>query len=78
MRLNSNRREEISRVIAELEAVKSNVEDLRDEEQDCLINMPENLEGSERYKRMEDAVDNLDDAVSSLEDVIESLEKASE
>lgn len=44
------------------------------DEQDCLDNMPENLEGSEQYSKMEDAVDHLDDAIGSLEDAVDVME----
>lgn len=78
MCLNSSRRGEISRVIDKLEDIKQEVAYIRDDEQESLDNMPENLESSERYASMEQAVDNLEDAVSGIEDAIDSLNKASE
>lgn len=36
--------------------------------------MPENLQGSERYEKSEEAIDNLETASNSLGDVIDSLE----
>ncbi len=42
------------------------VESVRDDEQECLSNLPESLQGSENGRVMEDAIDALDDAVSSI------------
>jgi hypothetical protein len=38
--------------------------------------MPENLEDSERYARMEEAADSLTDACDSIDDAIGSIEDA--
>jgi len=38
--------------------------------------MPENLQTSERYEAMEDAVDNLEDALSSLREAKDYLDRA--
>lgn len=78
MCLNQARRGEIAKVIDRLEDIKQDVSYILGDEQDCLDNMPENLEGSERFASMEQAVDNLEDAVSGIEDAIDSLNKASE
>lgn len=76
--MNQKRRAEISEVIAEIISAKQDVESILMDEQTCLDNMPENLEGSERYERIESAVDKLDDAVDSLQDAIDSLGEAME
>ena len=39
------------------------------DEQDYLDNIPENLQGSERYEAGENAVENLEDAIDWLEDI---------
>lgn len=61
-----------------LETALNIVEIARDEEQDCLDNMPENLEYSDRYEKMENAVDKLEDAISSIEEARDALEEAAE
>lgn len=76
--MNQKRRAEISGVIAEIFSAKIDVESILTDEQACLDNMPENLEGSERYERIENAVDKLDEAVDSLQDAIDSLGEAME
>lgn len=76
--MNQKRRTEISEAIAQIVLAKQDVESILMDEQTCLDNMPENLEGSERYERIENAVDKLDDAVDSLQDAIDSLGEAME
>lgn len=48
-----------------------------DAEQDCLDNMPENLQYSERYEKMEAAIDNLETAVERIDEAKDCLEEAS-
>lgn len=74
--MNQKRRTEITEVIAEILSAKQDTESILMDEQTCLDNMPENLEGSARYERIENAVDKLDDAVDFLQDAIDSLEDA--
>lgn len=76
--MNQKRRTEISEAIAQIVLAKQDVESILMDERTCLDNMPENLEGSERYERIENAVDKLDDAVDSLQDAIDSLGEAME
>lgn len=65
------------------EELKSALEELRDEEQEALDNMPENLEGTERYESIENALEllesayeNLDNAVCTLEEAEDNIEEA--
>jgi predicted nucleic acid-binding Zn-ribbon protein len=71
--MNSLRRNLISSISRELEDIKSRLETLKDEEQEYYDNVPENLQGSERYEQAGEAGDNLDSAFSSLEESIEYL-----
>jgi uncharacterized coiled-coil DUF342 family protein len=45
------------------------IEEVRDEEQEYIDNMPESLQQSERYQNAEAAVSQLEDAISTLEEV---------
>lgn len=74
--MNNTRRKAIRKVIEELETLSSRIDDLRDEEQDYLDNIPENLQTSERYSDAETAVDNLDSAVNAVDEAISLLEEA--
>ena len=46
--------------------------------EDCLDNLPENLQDSERYQKMDSAVDNLESAVDSIDEAKERISAASE
>lgn len=47
------------------------------QEEDALDNMPENLQGSERYEKIEAAVDLLNDASECIDSAIERINEAS-
>lgn len=76
--MNKIRRKELQTIIDRLEELKDALEDLQSDEEVYRDNMPENLHGSEKYERTDDACDNLSDAVSSLEEAIGSIESAIE
>ena len=76
--MNKNRRKALKDLMDQLEDIKSSLEEIQSEEEDYRDNIPENLQGSERYEIADAACDNLSDAVSSLEDVISSIEAAAE
>ena len=54
------------------------IEDLRDEEQEYLDNIPENFQSGEKYEKAENAIYELDDAINNLDSVIENIENAVE
>ena len=74
--MNKKRREEISEVVGTLQDCKTKLESIKDEEDTSRENMPENLEGSQRYEDSETASDRLDDAISDLESAIDNLDEA--
>lgn len=76
--MNRIRRKSLQGIIDLLEELKGSLEELQEGEEDYRDNMPENLCGSERYEKAEEAISNIEDAVSSLEDVICSIEAAME
>lgn len=54
------------------------MEDIQSEEEEYRDSIPENMQSGERYKRADEACDNLSDAVDNLEEVISSIEAAIE
>ena len=74
--MNNSRRKEIRAIIAKLEEVKECVENVRDEEQEYLDNMPENLQCSERADVAQNAIDNMEYALDNLEEAVDNLEEA--
>ncbi len=67
-------REKLDELVSEVECVKSDVESIQWEEEEYRDNMPENLQGSERYDKADNACTNLSDAVDALNDMIDDLD----
>lgn len=74
--MNKKRRERLREATISLGNILNSVEGIRDEENDCLNNYPENLQNSDAYYDMEDAVDYLTDAVYGLQEVIKNIVEA--
>lgn len=55
--------------------VHSELQEIRDAEQEKFDNMPENLQDSDRGQRMQECIDALDAAESSMQDGICALEE---
>ena len=52
------------------------VERVCDKEQDCGDNYPENLQSTERFEKMEDALDSLNDALEKIDDAKSHIQSA--
>lgn len=72
-RLRRARLQSVSDTVAEFIGT---LHDIRDNEEDYKENMPENLYGSERYEKAEEAIDQISDAIDSLEEATELIEEA--
>ena len=73
--LNKQRRNELNRIIDTLEKCSSDIESVLDDEDASRDNMPENLQGSERYEESESASDKMNDAISSINDAVSTLQE---
>lgn len=67
-------RKKLEELVAEVESVKSDVEYIQWEEEEYRDNMPENLQGSERYDKADEACTSLSDAMEALDDMIGALD----
>lgn len=67
-------RKKLEELVSEVESLKSDVEYIQWEEEEYRDNMPENLQGSERYDTADEACTNLSDAVDALDDMIGALD----
>lgn len=74
--MNAVRRKKIKEIYEKIEDIKTEIEELYDEEETALNNMPESFEGTERYAIADNAVDNLNSAILELEEALEYLEEA--
>ena len=76
--MNNKRRKQIEEIVGTLMDLQSEIESLRDEEQEIVDNTPENLQGTERFEIAEAAAENLDSACSSMDELIDYLNEAAE
>lgn len=73
--MNRTRRKEIATIAHNISEAESALRSLADEEQEALDNMPENLQGSDRYSAAEEAVDILNEVSDELESLASRLEE---
>ena len=80
--MNKARRKDITAVVERMKAAidplndcATDVESIKDEEEEVYENMPEGLQGSEQGERIQEAVDALNEAHSALETLMDSIEE---
>ena len=76
--MNKDRRNRLSRLMDKLQEVIEELESIRDEEDECRGNMPENLQDSEHYGLSEMASQNMEEALDYLDSASESIGYAME
>ena len=76
--MNYHRRKELNTLADRLRDLHTDVETVRDEEQEYIDYMPENLQGGERYEKAEAAVYVMEEALSQIEEAISNIEEATE
>lgn len=76
--MNNQKREKLKLARSYLSKASDIISNVLDDEQDCLDNMPDNLQYSDRYERMEAAVSKLEDGLNNIEAAEECLEEAAE
>lgn len=76
--MNAIRRKKLSKINELLTDAYTMLEEVKDEENECFENIPENLQGSERYDKAEEIVGYLEEAYDNLDEVIRSIDEAIE
>lgn len=74
--MNNARRKRICKIADALNELKSQLDELYEEEQEAFENIPESLQGTKRYEIVENAVDMLESASLRVENAITFLEDA--
>lgn len=72
--MNNIRRKTLKTILEEIEEIKNRLEDVLSEEEEAFDNIPENLQGTERYEKAEEIISYLEDAISELDESISSIE----
>jgi hypothetical protein len=76
--MNKIRRKALEEIKDKITAIAGELEIVTSEEGDYRDNIPENLQGSERYEKASEAADALGEAVEHLENAAEYIEAAIE
>lgn len=74
--MNNERRKKLTNALSFLASASDLLSRAVDEEQDCLDNLPENLQGTERYEKMEDAVSLLESAIENIDEASDKIRDA--
>ncbi|MCM1440687.1 MAG: hypothetical protein NC131_16030 [Roseburia sp.] len=73
--MNKQRRNDLRTVYAKIRDAKDDLASLTREEQMSLDAIPDNLQGSERAEKMEDAIDAMDNATDALQEALSYLDE---
>ena len=74
--MNERRRSSLKRALSMLASASAMVDQAAEEEQESMDNLPENLQGSVQYEKMEDAVSLLESAIEDIESASERIRDA--
>lgn len=73
--MNKQRRKKLNEIMEQIDQLMDDLEEVQNEEQESLDNLPEQFQEGERGEIMQNAIDNLDSAWSSLEEAKDTLEE---
>lgn len=73
--MNKARRNELAKIKDVIEIERGKLQIVCDEEQDTMMNIPENLQECERYYNMEAYVEFMEEAIEHLDDVIDIFDE---
>lgn len=76
--MNKLRRKALQDVFDKLSDLQEELTSIKDEEDESRDNMPESLQGSERYEQSETASYSIDEAIEYLSSACDSIESAME
>ena len=71
--MNKERRTKISKIINDIENIKTNLQDVLSDEEFAFDNMPENLQSSMRGEESEEAIECMNEAIDALDEALSQL-----
>lgn len=72
--MNNARREKLKKVLVMLSEASNVIDQIYDQEQECMENFPENLQSTDRYDNIEYAVDCLAEAAEKISEAEECIQ----
>ena len=76
--MNNTRRKHLRDLIEKMEGIKSEIEEIRTEEEEYYNNMPEAFQDGDKGDRAQTVIEYLNEAMTAAGDVIENLTSATE
>ena len=76
--MNNTRRKHLRDLIEKMEGIKSEIEEIRTEEEEYYNNMPEAFQDGDKGDRAQTVIEYLEEAMTAAGDVIENLTSATE
>ena len=73
--MNKARRNELAKIKDVIEIERGKLQIVCEEEQNTMMNIPENLQECERYYNMEAYVEFMEEAIEHLDDVIDIFDE---
>lgn len=74
--MNKQRRKQLEDIQNNLQNIMSELEILKDEEQEYFDNMPDSLQYGEKGDKAQEAVDAIEGAINGIDEVLESINNA--
>lgn len=76
--MNKARRKQLDEIIERINSVKDDLESIMNDEEEYRDNMPENLQGSEKYELADAACEAMQEAIYQLDEAVSNVETAQE
>lgn len=73
--MNKDRREKLLEVLSTIDEARNQIQDIIDEENEAIDNLPESLQGSERVMKMVNGVEHIEPLIVLLDNFDEELRK---
>lgn len=74
--MNAERRKTIDQIVESLREPLTDTENVKEEEEEYLESMPENMKDGDKGSAAQESIDNLDSAYNSIQEAIDYLESA--
>ena len=74
--MNKQKRERLKEAVGYLARASQIVDMVRDQEEDDMDSIPENMQDGDRYEKMSDAVDHMENAVDQIGGAIDEVKEA--
>ena len=71
--MNKLRRKTLSEILDRIEGLQLEIQEVLDEEQESLDNLPESFQNGEKGEKMQEFIDYLEYAVSSLDECKDNI-----